>query len=348
LTGPNERGSSDPDRASTSDTSSEETRGQDPRDPAPRPGLRTFTIEGRAAPGLFVVGWIATILGTALTVAGLTAGGGGQAVLLVLGLLSLSVGLVAGAGSQAFERRARGAPYAGPSPVLVFAAAIPATLIALTLVGLVLRAIGFTPSDPVRSLFSVIVQTGVYLGLLRLLVVGTGALSWREMGFIGSSGAAIRAAAWGAAFAGVVVVITLVVTAALVSILQERPESPLPPAGDPTGLLVNLVTAAVFAPIGEEIFFRGFATTVWERSLGARRAIIQGGLMFAFAHVVGTTGTDFDQALAVAIVAFGARIPIALFLGWLLIRRRTIWAPIGLHAAFNAFIILLVEFGPTG
>jgi CAAX protease family protein len=147
---------------------------------------------------------------------------------------------------------------------------------------------------------------------------------------------------------GVVIVVTLIVTAILVTVLGATPRSPLPPAGDPAGLVVNLITAAVFAPVAEEIFFRGFATTVWERSMGAQRAIIQGGVMFAFAHVVGTTGTSFGQAVAVAIVAFGARIPIAMFLGWLFLRRRTIWAPIGLHAAFNGFIILLAEFGPTG
>src|SRR4029078_7658335 len=30
-----------------------------------RPGSSTFTIEGRSAPGLFVVGWIATLAGLA-------------------------------------------------------------------------------------------------------------------------------------------------------------------------------------------------------------------------------------------------------------------------------------------
>ena len=40
---------------------------------------------------------------------------------------------------------------------------------------------------------------------------------------------------------------------------------------------INLVAAAVLAPVWEEVFFRGFATTAWERTAGARAAIAKGG-----------------------------------------------------------------------
>ena len=82
------------------------------RHPA-RPGLSTFTIEGRAAPGLFVVGWLASIAGLGLVLIGALAPSG--LFLYFLGPALLTIGLIAGAGSQAIERRARGSAYAGPS-----------------------------------------------------------------------------------------------------------------------------------------------------------------------------------------------------------------------------------------
>ena len=42
-------------------------------------------------------------------------------------------------------------------------------------------------------------------------------------------------------------------------------------------------------------------------------------------------------------IAFAVRVPIGLMLGWLFIRRDTIWAPIGLHAAFNGILLILAE-----
>ena len=137
--------------------------------PPRRPGASTFTIEGRAAPGLFVVGWLASILGLAIAVAGALA----SSVLLVFfvgpGLLSL--GLIAAAGNQAFERRARGAPYAGPSPVLVFASTVAVTYFVGALVGLVLDAIvkssGATVSAPAAQLIGGALTALIFIGIVR-------------------------------------------------------------------------------------------------------------------------------------------------------------------------------------
>jgi len=70
-----------------------------------------FTIEGRAAPALFVVGWLATILGFAIVVVGALAPS--AVFVYFVGPAILAIGLIAGAGNQAIERRARGWPYAG-------------------------------------------------------------------------------------------------------------------------------------------------------------------------------------------------------------------------------------------
>src|SRR4029453_13451772 len=87
--------------------------------------------------GLFVVGWLATISGVALVLIGALAPSG--VFLYLIGPAVLTRGLAAGAGRQALERRARGAPYAGPSPYLVFAAIIPATFVVFFVAGFLLR-----------------------------------------------------------------------------------------------------------------------------------------------------------------------------------------------------------------
>ena len=60
-------------------------------------------------------------------------------------------------------------------------------------------------------------------------------------------------------------------------------------------------------------------------------------------HVITISGADAAEAFGLAILGFVSRIPVALALGWLFLRRGSIWAPIGLHAAFNAILLILAE-----
>ncbi len=216
------------------------TPGATPTSPPPpsRPGASTFTIEGRAAPALFVVGWLASILGIGTLVIAAMATGGAP-IVLVAGLVLLSIGLVAGAGSQGIERRARGGlPYLGPSPLLVFVAAIPVSLVALVIVAVPLVALGVPIDGPAGQLASVVVQTLVYVGLIRLLVVDTQALSWSDMGLTRLNGRAVVEAAGGALWALPVIVITIPISYVVVGIFQVTPESPLPPTGETTGFIL--------------------------------------------------------------------------------------------------------------
>ncbi len=310
-----------------------------------RPGAGTFTIEGRQAPALFVVGWLATLIGGGTIAVALLSGGGSAAsILLIVGMLALGVGLIAGAGSQAVERRARGGrAYTGPSPLLVFAASVPLSVVAIVGVGIPLALIGIAVDGPAGRLASVAVQALIYIGLIRLLVVDAGALSWRAMGIRRPDGRALREVAEGAIWAVPVIFITIPVAALLSALFPVTPVSPLPPAGETTGFLINLLAGAIVAPIGEEILFRGFATTAWAADLGPRRALVRGALFFAIAHVLTISGGSFGEALALAVIGFASRVPVALALGWLFLRSGSIWVPIGLHAAFNAILLTLGE-----
>ena len=334
---------SDPGQGGTEDASP-----VPPIAPPPVParlGASTFTIEGRSAPALFVIGWLGTLLGFGLIVIALMSGDPATGrILLIVGIIVLSIGLVAAAGSQGIERRVRGVlPYQGPSPFLVLLAAIPISVLALVVVSVPLALLGISLDGPFAALVSVTLQAAVYIGLVRLLVVDTGALDWISMGIRRLDRTAVLEMLGGALWAAPLVVITAIVASVLVNLVPVEPVSPLPPTGTASGLILSLLAGALVAPFGEEILFRGFATTAWVRGRGMRGGVILAALVFAFAHVVTISGSTAGEAFQQAFVAFVGRIPIAIALGVLFVRRGTIWASFGLHAAFNAILLVLAE-----
>jgi membrane protease YdiL (CAAX protease family) len=308
-------------------------------------GASTFTIEGRSAPALFVIAWLASLLGSGLVAVAVLSGGGLASLgLIVVGLALLSVGLVSAAGSQGIERRARGVPnYAGPSPLLVFAASVPVSVLAVVIVGLPFGLAGVALDGPLAALISVVIQAAVYIALIRLLVVDTGALDWPAMGLRALDRLAILEMIGGALWAFPVIVATVPVSLVLLAVFPVTPESPLPPTGEALGFAISLLAGAVVAPFGEELLFRAFATTAWVRSVGVRQGVLRAALVFAFAHVLTTSGTSVGNALGLAVVGFGTRVPIALALGVLFVRRGSIWSSFGLHAAFNGVLLVIAE-----
>jgi membrane protease YdiL (CAAX protease family) len=106
------------------------------------------------------------------------------------------------------------------------------------------------------------------------------------------------------------------------------------------------VAIAALVPLGEETFFRGYATNAWGRSLGRNSTILRASLFFAFVHVINTASTDASISWRVAIFNFGARVPVAFALTWLYMRRRSILASGTLHAGYNG-LITLISFLPA-
>jgi membrane protease YdiL (CAAX protease family) len=310
-----------------------------------RPGASTFTIEGRTAPALYFVGWLATLIGLGLIAVAIMGGDtpAGR-ILLIVGLVPLSIGLIAAAGSQGIERKARGRlPYRGPSPFLVLAASLPVSVLALVLVSVPLGLLGVPLDGPFAALISVSVQAVVYVGLVRLLVVDTGALDWAAMGVGRLDRRAAGEIGGGLVWILPVVLVTGILAAILTRIIAVDPVSPLPPTGTAVGFALSLAAGVVVAPFGEEILFRAFATTAWARGLGARRGVLVGALVFAFVHVITVSGSSAGDALGLAFVAFVGRLPISFALGWLFLRRGSVWASFGLHAGFNATLLILAE-----
>jgi hypothetical protein len=257
-------------------------------------------------------------------------------------MVFLGIGLIAAAGSQAIERARRPElAYRGPSPVLAFLVVVCLTFVALILVLAPLSAMGLDARSPIATTVNLVITTALYLGVIRLLVVGQGSLSWREMGVVRPGATQVTDLLIGAVFAVPVLVVTIALGLVLSRFLAPAPPV-LPEASDIGGILANLLTAAVLAPIGEELFFRGFATTAWARSSGATSAILRGALFFAVAHVVTLVDASFAEGAQRALYSFIALLPVSVALGWLFLSRRSLYASIGLHAAFNAIQVLLL------
>lgn len=314
-----------------------------PLDADGQPRLALFGLAGRAVPAVYLVGWIASVMGAGMiAVSVMGAASPFARWVFVGGLALLAIGLPAAAGSQAVERGRRPSlRFRGPSPVLAFAAVVVLTLLALLVVVAPLTLLGLDPSSPLGTTISLVVTAAVFLLVVRLLVVGTGALTWREIGFSRSGSGIAADLATGALLALPVLVVTVLLTALLAGLLAP-PTSALPSATTPVALLLNLVSAAVLAPLGEEVFFRGYTTTAWSRVYGARSAILRGAVFFALAHVATLFSSSFGTGAPAALAQFLGLLPAGIALGWVFLARRSIWASMGLHATFNALQLLLL------
>jgi membrane protease YdiL (CAAX protease family) len=163
------------------------------------------------------------------------------------------------------------------------------------------------------------------------------------MGVVRPNAAAFADIARGALWAVPVIALTIPLVAALLAVFPVTPESPLPPTGTSSGFALSLAAGVLVAPFGEEILFRGFATTAWVRGMGARGGIVRAAVVFAVAHVLTISGSTAGDAFGLAVVGFLTRLPIALTLGWLFVRRGTVWSSFGLHASFNLVLLVLAE-----
>ena len=300
---------------------------------------------------------------------------------LVLEALTVlaAIGLIGWAVAQGRQRRADGwLDYNGPSP-LVLAGALLAVTTALELpLGIGLKSAGVDTESGLATLLLMLTYLATYVGLVHFLAVRPGALTWHDVArplrlapspddwrssepLLGRSGpSGEKAGSWRARVRGgrvgnILIPLALVVplllasnllSAAMLLVLGLRGSDISAgtsiPADGPSMLLL-LIAVTIVAPAGEEIFFRGYATNAWGRSISRNSAILRASLFFAFIHILNTVGasTDASVSLRVAIFNFAARVPVAFALTWLYMRRRSILASGTLHAAYNGLITLI-------
>lgn len=306
----------------------------------------TFTLEGRPAPALYLVGWLLSSIGLGLLFVALLSTPDIGRLILLVSLVPIALGLSSAAGYQVVARAQRPASaYRGPSPLILFGLQL---VLANVLTGSLLL-IGLPELGSSSVAFFAIATTLAlsYLVIVSLFVVRTGALSWGELGLpVGAPFSRVLAdVGFGALTMLVIWVPVTVLAALLANLLGTRTASVVPTPSNLPDLLLLVLGAAVLIPIGEEVFFRGLALTAWLRDRGVRSALIRSTVFFALVHslnidVAVGQGAALDgvrQALlAVVVIA-----PVGLALGWVFIRRGLVAAIAG-HATFNFIGVVLL------
>jgi membrane protease YdiL (CAAX protease family) len=282
-----------------------------------------------------------------VAVAAASSGNTNGAVLLgALAFAGFFLAAIFASGYQTLHRRMTRdeAAYRGPSPFLVFGAVFAAA----NAIALAIRAAGIGELPQSETvLLSVGVVVPLYAVMIWLLVVREGALSWQAMGWPSMwdrSARTLMSFLYGSALALPIVVITAIVGIVLVGVLGVRPPDVLAPPSTPAEWAVDLLVVAALAPIGEELFFRGFAQTAWARDLGWRRALLRAAIFFSIIHGIDVSATDFSEGIRLVTLATLSRLPVALALGWVFVRTGSIAGSIGLHAAYNGVMLLLLSF----
>ena len=302
------------------------------------------------ARGLYLATWVLAVAGVGLAVAGVAAPlpSGGSRLLLTGGIGLLTCGFVAAAAYQAAARAGRPVEaYRGPSPVVVFLAAAGITSVAVAAASW-LSVIDI--AAPLGVFASLLASAIVYGGLVWALVVRTGVLGWADMGWPARGPARAARYAGDVATAIGIVAPTYLASAflggVLALVLGVRLESPLPAPSSAGELLLTILGAALVAPIGEELFFRGFALTAWWRDLGAPAALVRSTLFFAVIHVLNVSSASADELVRLALLQFTVILPVGYVLGWLFVRRGMVAAIAG-HVTFNAIALILFVAAST-
>jgi membrane protease YdiL (CAAX protease family) len=264
-------------------------------------------------------------------------------LLLMVGLAALLIGLAAAAGYQIVARRTRPpARFRGPSPLLLFAI----QLVVVSIAGAVLLILGV----PVEGSGTAFVTAAIVLVLGYLFVVWlfgfrSGALGLRDIGLpVGTSIGRLLADVGIGAGVMFLVGFMSALWAGIIALLLDTtaPEVvPMPTTGVDIAFIV--LGACLLIPIGEEVFFRGYALTAWLRDVGAVSALIRSTLFFTVVHianiVVEPTQAGAVEGFRQAILIVLVIAPVGLALGWLFLRRGLVSAIAG-HAAFNVYGVI--------
>ena len=195
-------------------------------------------------------------------------------------------------------------------------------------------------------------MAGAYLLSVWVLVVRTDALTWSQMGWPTDGSARLLRAMRGIGLGALVMLPTtfvmLIVAGLVATVLGVESPSVVPSASTSAEALTVLLAAAVVAPIGEELFFRGFALTAWARDLPERSALIRSAAFFALVHIANVQAATFREGASQALLQVLVILPLGLVLGWLFLRRG-IAAAIAGHVTYNGILLalLLLASGTT-
>ncbi len=300
-----------------------------------------MSLADRPAAGLYVAAWALSGVGVAALLIGLSITSPLRGILVMVAFVVLLAGLAVAAGHQVLARRTRPVErFRGPAPLLLFLF----QFVLVNALSLVLFALGVPLADsPAGFLVAAIVLLGGYIVVVWLFVVRAGALSWREIVRVQplDAGRAAFDIAIGAATMLGVAFVAGVLGSLLAQLIGTEAPDTVPAPSTSLDILMVALGAGVLVPIGEELFFRGYAVTAWLRDLGPRSALIRATIFFALVHIVTLSADTFANGVKQAILVLAVIGPVSLALGWLYLRRGLI-ASIAGHAAFNLFAVVIL------
>ena len=113
-------------------------------------------------------------------------------------------------------------------------------------------------------------------------------------------------------------------------------------AANPVAAPVFLVSVVLFAPVGEELLFRGMLFQALRDRIGAWPGILLSAAAFAVVHVSASATTSANVIVAVTVFTLGA------IFAWIFHRSGSLLVVIVAHCLFNATsAVLLITSGAT-
>lgn len=110
---------------------------------------------------------------------------------------------------------------------------------------------------------------------------------------------------------------------------------------EPSVLIIAFLLIVFIAPAIEEFLFRGVLQNYFKRHVGSKAAILLSALCFAAFHFAPSQHAG-NIPLLLSLFTF------ACFLGFLYEKQCSLFAPIGLHMAFNTISALRILILPEG
>ena len=300
-----------------------------PPPPPPTAPATAFTLQGRAAPGLYALGWLGSAVGLALFFIALQTDPPVAACCSWARCCSCSRGCRARRATRSSNgASARRAASCGASPLLIFTIQfVLVQIVTVLLVALGVFGPDVTPDVPVhrgdrpaRGLRRL--SSGLFGHQVRRVQLGRPRLP--------------RLSAWTGAQrlrlgAGVMLGVgdsRLAVGRCPEHAARHRVTADRSAARHGRRAVMIILAVCVFVPIGEELFFRGYNLSAWWRDLGAALGHPAVGPVLCRVHVlnVNVDPNVQDAALAgikQATIEFLVIAPVGLALGWLFCSPRT-------------------------
>ena len=216
-----------------------------------------------------------------------------------------------------------------------FAWAWPVTILGQIVIGVFVVAARGAPVPYHSDAIDIAVITAgsavLTILLLRFLVVNRGRHSLRiDLGFV------VHPSDWPWLLAGVALqAVALAMVAVIDAVAGSEPKQEVVRAiqhSGPAAKVLGAVAVVVFAPVAEELLFRGLLLRGLLRRYGAGVAVVLGGLAFALVHLI-------DPSTAPLLAPLAA---VGVLSGVLAVRSGDLSRSILLHAGFNLLSAILL------